>query len=299
MENIDKNSFIRVMKPQNALPVVFDSPHSGRNYPDEFHYDCDFQSLTKLEDRDVDDLFSAAPDHKAILLCADFPRSYIDVNRARDDIDPELICKNSDLSILGTLNPTERSDSGLGLISRLIRAGMPIYQNPIKAQEIHHRITQFYDPYHAALKQVLDESYYNYGSFWHINCHSMPSVSAYPRKNILMTGTKPVPCDIVLGDRDGQTCNRDFMYALRDFWKSQGMKVTLNDPFKGVELIQRHAQPTRGKNSVQIEINRALYLNEETGERIKSYNSLKSLIEQMIALSCSFAASKLTRIAAD
>lgn len=299
MEIIDKNSLIRIMKPEDPLPVIFDSPHSGQIYPDTFQYDCEFQYLKRLEDRDVDDLFSAAPNHRATLLCADFPRSYVDVNRARDDIDPELICKNSDLSILETLNPTERSDSGLGLISRLVKAGIPIYKNPIDAQEIHHRIIKYYDPYHAALEKLLDESYYNYGAFWHINCHSMPSASAYPRKNIMITGSTPRPSDIVLGDLDGQTCGRDFLHALRDFWKSQGFRVTINDPFKGVELIRRHAQPTRKRNCVQIEINRALYMNEETGERLKNYEPLKSTIENMIAYTCSFAKSHLTAIAAD
>lgn len=285
--------------PAKTLPVVFDSPHSGRVYPQDFNYSCDFNDLKKIEDTSVDDLFSAAPKHGASLLLAEFPRSYIDVNRARDDIDDSLVTEISPTPELGKLNPTSRSDAGIGLISRLIKPGIPIYNRTLSAAEIINRITTYYDPYHNALEKLLDVAYYNYGAFWHINCHSMPAASAYPRKNIMMSGSAPLPSDIVLGDRDGQTCGRDFLYALRDFWKTQGFRVTINDPFKGVELIRRHAQPTRGKNCVQIEINRALYMNEVTGERLENYAEFKAITEKMIDFTCTFARSKLTLMAAD
>lgn len=292
-------NILALHNPKNALPVIFDSPHSGRVYPPDFNYSCDLNDLKKIEDLDVDDLFSAAPKHGASLLLADFPRSYIDVNRARDDIDDSLVTENSPTQELGKLNPTSRSDAGIGLISRLIKPGIPIYNRTLSAAEIMNRITTYYDPYHAMLEKLLDEAYYNYGAFWHINCHSMPAASAYPRKNVFMSGSAPRPSDIVLGDLDGQTCGRDFLYALRDFWKSQGFRVTINDPFKGVELIRRHAQPTRGKNSIQIEINRALYMNEITGERLDTYSEFKTITEGMIGFTCAFARSKLTLMAAD
>ena len=127
----------------------------------------------------------------------------------------------------------------------------------------------------------------------------MPASAAYPKQNIALIGGAPKPSDIVLGDLDGQSCGRDFLNELRDFWRSKGYRVTINDPFKGVELTSRYAQPTRGKNSVQIEINRGLYMDEETGEKSHNFNVIKKDCTEMIRFCTAFAQSKLTRIAAD
>ena len=288
-----------IHKPKKPLPVVFDSPHSGRTYPEDFNYACAREALERIEDRYVDDLFSAAPNYGAALLRAHFPRTYIDVNRARDDIDDLLLDEPWPSHLHGKTQASRRSDAGIGLISRLIKPGIPIYDRHLGAQEIMDRIITCYDPYHDALEKLLEEAYYNYGAFWHINCHSMPGASAYPRRTVMMVGSLPRPSDIVLGDLDGQTCGRDFLYTIRDFWKSRGLRVTINDPFKGVELIRRHAQPTRGKNSLQIEINRSLYMNEETGEKTRNYEVIKTHLDEMISLTCTFARSKLTNLAAD
>lgn len=299
MEKINQSALLRLYSTENALPVIFDSPHSGHHYPADFEYDCALETLRSIEDRYVDELFSTAPNLGATLLCADFPRSYIDVNRARDDIDYNLLDGVWPHAQYGAIAPTQRSDSGLGLISRLVKPGVPIYARKLGADEIMQRISRYYDPYHDALEKLLEDAFYNYGAFWHINCHSMPAASAYPRKNIMMHGHSPRPSDIVLGDLDGRTCGRDYLYALRDFWKSKGYRVTINDPFKGVELIRRHAHPTRGRNSIQIEINRALYMDEDSGEKNKNYGEFQNIIAQMIAFTCAFARSKLTPMAAD
>ena len=298
-KKIEKTDILRFIEPQNALPVVFDSPHSGNIYPDDFGYSCNEKDLKRIEDAFVDELFSPAPEYGASLLCALFPRTYIDVNRARNDIDENLFDGAWPEEHFGSIDPSHRSDSGIGLISRIIKPGTPIYSRDLTPDEIMNRIRTYYDPYHDTLCTALNDAYYNHGQFWHINLHSMPSSSAYPKRAVSLIDSQIKPSDIVLGDLDGRTCNRDFLYGLRDFWAKQGYTVTINDPFKGVELISRYAQPTRGKNSVQIEINRSLYMNEKTGKKKTDYQSFKTDCSGMIKFCTEFAQSKLTQIAAD
>lgn len=295
----DIQNILTLQSPENALPVIFDSPHSGHIYPDDFGYSCGFDILRMIEDRYVDELFSKAPAFGATLLTALFPRSYIDANRAIDDIDESLIKGKWPHHIHGAANPSIRSDSGIGLISRLARPGAPIYNRALSAEEIMGRIKNYYEPYHNTIRSELEKAHYIYGQFWHINCHSMPSSSAYPKYKTSLIGNAIKPSDIVLGDRDGQSCSRDFLYMMRDFWQEQGMIVTINDPFKGVELVSRYAQPTRGKNSLQIEINRALYMNEDTGEKSKDFDKIKNKCTDMIAHCTNFAQSHLNNLAAD
>lgn len=282
----------------NPAPVVFDSPHSGTLYPKDFDYHCAHSELEKLEDKYVEELFSGAASYGAPLLQALFPRSYIDVNRAACDIDQTLIDIDWPEEH-GAINPTTRSDSGMGLISRLIKPGMPIYDRSLTPDEIKTRIHEYYDPYHMQLEKLLDQAYYDHGQFWHINCHSMPSSSAFPKKNFALIGSTPKASDIVLGDLDGRTCSTDFVHMLRDFWRGLGHRVTVNDPFKGVELVSRYSQPTRGKNSVQIEINRALYMNEETGEKKSDFEKLREQCNEMIKACVDFAKANRTDLAAD
>ncbi len=184
-------------KPKNPLPVIFDSPHSGCIYPDNFNYACDFTLLKSAEDNYVEELFATATQHNATLLSALFPRSYIDVNRAKDDIDPQLL----DKPWQGPANPTARSDAGIGLIRRLIRPGQPVYTRNLTQTEIENRITHYYHPYHTALEHLLDNAHYNYGQVWHINCHSMPNNTATPRNPIALAGNTRKPVDFCLGDR--------------------------------------------------------------------------------------------------
>ncbi len=299
MQNKKIENILECITPNNALPVIFDSPHSGTAYPKNFNYSCDLNNLRKIEDAYIDDLFSAAPNMNAQFLTALFPRSYIDVNRAIDDIDHTLIDGNWPAHIHGDITPTSRSDSGIGLISRLIKPGMPIYNRLLCPDEIMNRVKTYYEPYHDTLCTLLNNAYYAYGKFWHINCHSMPSSSAYPKRKPTLLGNIIRPSDIVLGDSDGRTCSREFLHTLRDFWTNKGYRVTINDPFKGVELVNRYSRPTQGKNSIQIEINRALYMNEETGEKNKNYETLKTHCTEMIQTCTVFAQNNLTNLAAD
>ncbi len=285
-----------ISKPNKPLPLIFDSPHSGSECPADFKYICDKAALHRAEDKFVDDLFSSAPEHGASLLQAHISRCYIDLNRAIDDIDPQLLEAPYPF---GEQNPTPRSDAGIGLIWRLIKPGKPIYAQALPPEEIRARIEHYYAPYHDALKKLIEGAHYTFGAVWHINCHSMPAKSAYPKQPIGIVGNKPQAADFCLGNRDGTTCSLDLTRELREFLQNLGYDVTLNDPFKGVEIVKRTADPLRGRHSLQIEINRALYMNEETGEKNSNYNALKADLDKLILFCADYIQTNFTSQAAD
>ncbi|MCB9981299.1 MAG: N-formylglutamate amidohydrolase [Rhodospirillales bacterium] len=290
-------SVFSIEKPQNPLPLVFDSPHSGDRYPNDFDFACDRLTLESAEDKYVEDLFAAAPHHGITFLHAHFPRSYIDVNRAAEDIDTELL--SEEWSGPFEIAPSSRSHAGIGLIRRLVRPGVPVYNRSLSTEEILHRLNTCYHPYHDALEALINETHYNFGQVWHINCHSMPSTSAYPRHGIGLVGNRAKPVDFVLGDRDGTACDPDFTRALRDFLKGLGYTVSINDPFKGVELVEKYSSPAAGFHSLQLEINKSLYMDEDTLEKTSNYNALKNDLEKMIQFCASYVESRLTTLAAD
>lgn len=291
------NGIYTLTKPDTPRPLIFDSPHSGTFYPEDFRYACDFKTLERAEDKYVDALFNSAPHHRATLLCAHFPRSYIDPNRSADDIDPALLNVPWDGPF--PIAPSPRSDAGIGLIRRLVRPGIPVYDRTLSSAEIIGRIDTYYRPYHAALKRLIEEAHYNFGQVWHINCHSMPASTAHPRCPVGLTGNKAQASDFVLGNRDGTSCCLHFTRELQHFLKGLGYTVTLNDPFKGVELVERYSDPARGFHSLQIEINKALYMDENTQEKSKYYNKIHSDIQKVIAFCSAFVEKQLTSLAAD
>lgn len=259
-------------------PFVFDSPHSGAIYPADFRYACNHDLLAKAEDTQVDELFADAPSLGAPYLKALFPRTYIDVNRTEDDIDAELLSGPWPSPIAAD----GRSSVGHGLIRRLIRPGYPIYDRKLSVEEVQARIQSYYHPYHAVLKALLDKAYYDHGQVWHINCHSMPSTSAYASPGSTFRPLAGNQVDMVLGTRDGTTCDADFAREIRSYLQKLGYRVSINNPYKGVELLRRYADPVRNRHSLQIEINKALYLNEETNEIAKGFVELKDNINKLM-----------------
>lgn len=258
-------------------PLVFDSPHSGIDYPADFGCVAPMAILRTGEDTHIDDLFGAAPAHGAILIAALFPRSYIDVNRDELDIDPTLLAGAWPCE----LKPGEKTKLGMGLIRRLAQPDVPMYDRKLPVAEIQARIDTCYRPYHAAVKAALDRTYERFGAVWHLDCHSMGSVGSAMTSD----GAKRRP-DFVLGDRDGTTCSAEFTQTVFDWLKDRGYHVTVNDPYKGVELVRRYSNPSARRNSLQIELNRALYMDEKTREPNAGYARLKS---EMTALICHLA----------
>jgi len=287
---------LELKSPKDPMPLIFDSPHSGTIYPTDFDYSCGFDLLQKAEDKYVDDLFSNAPDYGACFLKALFPRTYIDVNRSHSDIDPALFDGDWPYDDI-PLNPTNRSDAGIGLIRRLIRQNEPVQNHLLTPLEIKSRIETCYTPYHDTLGKLIDGAHQKFGQVWHINCHSMPSAGKR-----LSVGGRANPFsapDFVLGDRDGTSCDLDFTHALRDFLTLKSYKVAINNPYKGVELVKRYSTPSIGRHSIQIEICKSLYMDEDSFEKNKNYDALKSDITALIGFIAEYTYSHLIPKAAD
>lgn len=270
------------------LPVLFDSPHSGSSYPRDFAFTCPLPVLRQAEDTYVDELFAHAPEHGATLLCALFPRTCIDANRAIDDIDPGLL----DGPWPEPLAPTAKSNAGMGLIRTLCRPGLPLYDGRLSVAEVSGRIDRYYRPYHFQVASILDGLSARFGAVWHVNCHSMPSAVGPGAHR----GAGP---DFVVGDRDGTTSEPGFVSLIAEVLSGLGYSVALNDPYKGVELVARYSNPARGRHSVQLEINRRLYMNEETLERTEGFPRLQADLDTLIRRICAHAESHTARRAAE
>lgn len=283
--------------PDDPLPLIFDSPHSGTHYPQDFAYDCPLPLLRRSEDMFVDDLFADAPHQQACLLKALFPRTYIDVNRAETDIDPALMAPDTHWPYEDIpMQPTNRSDAGIGLIRRLVKPGQAVCKTPLTPAAIRHRIDRYYRPYHDCLENLLDSAHTRYGEVWHINCHSMP----YAKANKAFRRANPFTApDFVLGDRDGTVCDPALTKMVKAFLEDKGYKVAINNPYKGVELVRRYSAPAEGRHSLQIEICKSLYMNEETFEKTKNFERLQQEMAALTAFLADQLQSTLLPIAAD
>lgn len=269
-----------------AAPVVFDSPHSGRHYPADFGYAAPFELLRRAEDAFVDELFDSAPLHGAALLTALFPRSYIDPNRHEGEIDLEMIEDDWPHPVV----ESARCARGLGLIRRLLRSSLPVYDRRLTASEVERRIERYHRPYHAMLRDLLDSAHGRFGAVWHVNCHSMRATG---RRGL--DGHVVKRADFVLGNRDGTTCDAAFTAFVRETLEGLGYSVALNRPFKGAELVARHGDPAAGRHSLQIEINRGLYLEETRIEKSAGFAALKADLDRLIAAIAAYARAEIGR----
>lgn len=264
-------------QPRSAL--VLDSPHSGIEFPADFDAAVSEFELRDGEDCYVDELYRPAAEHGATLLAARFPRTYLDPNRHRGDVDLELI--------EGGVWPHEYFPSGKAaigkaLVWRTLDDGRPIYARRLRVDEIHRRIERCHAPYHLALKDQLDAAHAAFGVVYHLNCHSMNSVAGQMGEG----GVGSVRADFVLGDRDGTTCDPAFTEFVRSTLAAMGYAVKVNEPYKGVELVRAFAKPAQRRHSLQVEINKRLYMDEQTLDRHSGFEGLqKSLFDMVAAIS--------------
>jgi N-formylglutamate deformylase len=268
---------VRVVAPPSgvaAIPLVLDSPHSGIRYPSDFDYACDFALLRKAEDTDVDDLFGDAPALGATLVCAEFPRSYIDPNRRLEDVDIDMI----DGRWPHAIDQSPKTKSGIGLIWRLLDKDLPLYSRKLTVAEVEARIESCHAPYWHAVRGAIEHAYATHRKVFHINCHSMPAEAG--GLSWVARGTKFA--DVVLGDRDSSTCAPEFTTMLQEAFRGEGLSVAVNDPYKGVELVKQFGKPHEDRHSIQIEINRRLYMNEGTRERSQNYDALKQTVHRVL-----------------
>lgn len=260
--------------PQTPCPLVIDSPHSGRVYPDDFLFACDPGLLRLCEDSFVDEILEGSLSARQVpFLQALFPRTYIDPNRAEDDILPE--CLSTPWPV-GDLHPTFRAQAGHGLIRQTIGPEkVPVYDGLLSAEEVIGRISRYYRPYHAALRDMIDQSFYRAGCVYHLSFHSMPDAPLVP----YFPGRIP---DFVLGDLDGRSCGPGFRRLIQSFLQDLGYQVAVNVPYKGAEIVRRYGQPATGRHSLQIEIRKGLYLDQSGNKNESKIKKLKGDIDKMV-----------------
>lgn len=255
-------------------PLVFDSPHSGLSFPDDFRPGIPLDTCERVSDWFVDELFGAAPVHGAILIKALFRRAYIDPNRSESDLDTTII----DGEWPEQVSQTEKSRRGASLIWRYIDGETPIYHRKLGVAEVRERIETYWRPYHATLSGALDEVHANFGRAFHVNCHSMQEMG----ERRWGDGGKR-RADFVIGNRDGTTAGPDFTEIVVQSLRAAGYHVTVNDRFKGVELIRRHGVPGAGREALQIEVNRGLYMDEAAITKSSRFQQTQADITRMIA----------------
>lgn len=261
---------VTILNPAVAMsPLVVDSPHSGRIYPADFAYTCPLPLLRQTEDFLVDELVVGATLAGATIIAAEFPRSYIDVNRAENDIDPAVLADVWD----APLELTERTRLGLGLVRRLCMTGVPVYAEPLLAREVKRRIETCYRPYHAALGNAVQQRLRAFGQSVLLNCHSMPSRSHEE-------GYVARP-DFILGDRNGTSCDPALTRKIADMLGDMGYSVVLNTPYKGMEIVRRYGQPQQGRHALQVEINRSLYMDERKLEKNPNFDLLRDHLKKL------------------
>lgn len=267
----------RLLSPlRQTAPVVFASPHSGRDYPPEFIAAsrlCETE-LRRSEDAFVDEVFASAPDHGAPILCASFPRAYVDANREAFELDPAMFA-GALPDYVNTSSP--RIAAGLGTIAKIVTDGEDIYHEPLHFEDAERRIDDFYKPYHAALKGLIDATKERFGGCLLVDCHSMPS-------NAGMNGSKGErkPPDIVLGDCFGTACAPDITGLAQHALESSGLTVTRNKPYSGGFTTRHYGRPRNGVHVLQVEVNRALYMDEKRIERSAGLPGLQRRIARLI-----------------
>ncbi|MBE0412539.1 N-formylglutamate amidohydrolase [Yoonia sp.] len=270
--------------------VVFASPHSGRDYAATFLGQAvlDAREIRSSEDAFVDQLFASAPDHGAPLLTATAPRAYLDLNRAPDELDPALIMG------VRRVPHNPRIASGLGVVPRVVANGRHIYRGKITLAEAHHRITNNWWPYHDQLQTLLDEGHNAFGQAILIDCHSMPHEAL---ENIgAAGGIRP---EVVLGDRFGAAAGADVIAQVESAFTDAGLRVARNMPFAGAYNTQHYGKPVRNQHAIQVEIDRALYMNERTLEPHVDFDAFKVLLDRVISAITAIGRAKEQRVAAE
>jgi N-formylglutamate amidohydrolase len=261
---------------QLASPVIFTSPHSGRRYPPELlrMSRLDRHSLRQSEDCYVDLLFDSAPAYGAPLLRALFPRAWVDVNRSRDELDQRMFIDPLPSSADTRSN---RVRAGLGVIPRIVADGQDIYDRKLKFFEARRRLAACYDPYHDALSGLIASARAKFGCAIVIDCHSMPSAGGAPFRE----GERAI--DFVLGDRFGASCSPSAPALVEEVLGSEGYLVSRNAPYAGGHVATAYGRPSEGVHVLQIEINRALYLDEKRITRTAGFEPLKRRLEKVVA----------------
>ncbi|MCA1298279.1 N-formylglutamate amidohydrolase [Stappia indica] len=276
----DTNAFDVLRPAQQSVPFVFNSPHSGRDYPDAFlrASRLDTRAIRRSEDAFVDELFEPVLALGAPLLRARFPRAYLDVNREPYELDPKMY--EDRLPSYANCRSI-RVAGGLGTIARVVGEAQEIYRERLSVQEALLRIETLYKPYHRALRRILAQTHVDFGYAILVDCHSMPSAVRSSDG-----GARP---DFILGDRYGTSCAPLLIEAATRILRDMGYSVSRNKPYAGGFITEHYGRPAKGLHALQIEINRALYMDESRTERNAGFAelacNLRKFASELVAIS--------------
>ncbi len=269
-----KQAFRLTLPEQQETSVIFASPHSGRDYPEDFLAATQLATidLRSSEDAYVDRLIGRAPLSGAPLLCALTPRAYIDVNRAMDELDPAVIAGVDRIAH----NP--RISSGLGVIPRVVSGGRAIHSGKITQAEAKHRLDRHWHPYHDALDRIMSQTHAEFGEAILIDCHSMPheAIESHCRPGQPKT-------EIVIGDRFGAAAAREVVDQVEAVLVGAGLRVVRNSPFAGAYIAQHYGRPSSRRHVVQLEIDRGLYLDEARVEPGPNFAAFSVRFNRVVA----------------
>ena len=255
-----------------SQPLVFDSPHSSCRFPSHPLLAATEAQLKTGWDAYVDELWQPSVARGASLIAANFSRMFIDPNRAATDIDAALLAE----AWPEDLQPTPYSGRGMGLIRRFALPGVPMYAGRLSVSDVQQRISAYYQPYHEALATRLDTLKAQFGSVWHVDCHSMKSTGN--AMNIDAGIARP---DVVISDANGTSASREFSSVVVNQFQRLGLRTALNHPYQGGHIVRHYGLPSAGMHSIQIELNRALYMNEATFEKSANFAQLQQDLAQV------------------
>lgn len=267
-----------------SLPFIFNSPHSGRHYPSSFLESSrlDKHMIRRSEDLYVDELFSDMPLKGAPLLCAQFPRAYLDVNREPYELDPKMF--EGSLPSYANIRSI-RVACGLGTIARVVAEAQEIYKHRLPVEEALYRIEKLYKPYHRQLRQLMAQTRALHTNAFLIDCHSMPSGD-----DGAGNGSRP---DFVVGDRYGTSCAPALTETIAASLSDLGYNVSRNRPYAGGFITEHYGRPGAGLHALQLEINRGLYANEADFTKNSHFqilkNDLNAVFEQAFESTADFA----------
>jgi N-formylglutamate deformylase len=264
---------VTIMRPEvQTAPLVFASAHSGCDYPASFLAAArlDPLRLRRSEDSFVDELFSAAPAHGAPLVAATFPRAFCDANREPWELDPAMF---DDLLPDWVNTCSARVGAGLGTIARVVASGEAIYRRKLRFAEAQARVRDFWEPFHAALRDLIEQTRRRFGTCVLIDCHSMPGSGVTAKSN----------ADFVLGDAHGTTCAPRACRLVEHILTDLGYSVRRNDPYAGGYITRHYGRPRDRVHALQIEVSRALYMDEARIARLARFGAVQRDVTALVS----------------
>ena len=278
-KNSEPNPFTLTTPQGGDTPSIWliTSPHSGHYYPRDFieKSKLDSQQLRLSEDMHIDALLADVPKAGASLLTATYPRAYVDLNREPYELDasmfsdplPDFVNKDS-TRVLG----------GLGTIAKIVTERLEIYDRPLEFSEAEQRIEKIYFPFHSCIKQQLEMARDYWGAAYLLDVHSMPSNAVRKFK-----GGKSGSIDFVLGNRHGRSCDADCYDLVYNFLTDAGYYVEKNKPYAGGYITEHYGKPLEGFHTLQLEVNRKLYMNETSYDLLDNSDKMKNLFSDLIS----------------